>query len=176
MIKSIKMAAGEQKLALFVDDVFVYLSSPTDSLPELMSVLEEYRSYSGYKLNEQKTQVITIHYNPPQYLHLRYKLHWDKKSVKYLGIFLPTDLSKLEELNYGPLKKQIISDINRWDLIPYLIISSRIDAIRMNVLPRLLYLFESVPIEKPRQYFSEWDKLFHYYLFHDLFGQEKSQE
>lgn len=29
----------------------------------------------------------------------------------------------------------------------------------MNILPRLLYLFQSVPIEKPGQYFSEWDKI-----------------
>lgn len=160
------MAAGEQKLALFADNVFVYLS-----LPELMSVLGEYGSYSGYKLNEQKPQVINIHYNPPQYLHLKYQLDWDKKYVKYLGIFLPSDLSKLEEMNYDPLKKQMISDINRWNLIPYPSISSRIDSVRMNIPPELLYLFQSVPIEKPEQYFQSGIK-----SFHDLFGLGKSQE
>lgn len=60
MIKGIKMAAGEQKLAMFANDVFVYLSSPTGSLPELMSVLEQYGSYSGYKLNEQKPRSLTF--------------------------------------------------------------------------------------------------------------------
>lgn len=159
MIKGIKMSAGEQKLALFADDILVYLSSPTDSLPALMSVLDEYGSYSGYKLNEQKTQVLKIHYNPPQYLRSRYQMGWDKKFVKYLGILLPIDLSKLEEINYGPLKKEIMADINRWNLIPYLNISSRIDSVKMNILPRLLYLFQSVPIEKSEQYFLEWDKV-----------------
>ena len=37
-ITGINMAAGEQKLALFADDVLVSLSSPTESLPVLMSI------------------------------------------------------------------------------------------------------------------------------------------
>lgn len=32
-IKGINMTSGEQKLALFADDVLVYLSNPTESLP-----------------------------------------------------------------------------------------------------------------------------------------------
>lgn len=45
IIKGIKMATKEQKLALFADDSLMYLSSPTDSLPVLMSVSDEYGSY-----------------------------------------------------------------------------------------------------------------------------------
>ena len=90
------MPAEEQKLALFVDDILIFLSSPRVSLPALMSLLEEYGSYSGYKLNEQKTQNINIHYQPPQYLRSRYQMDWDKKFIKYLGILLPIDLSTLE--------------------------------------------------------------------------------
>lgn len=158
-IKGIKMAAGEQKLALFADDVLVTLSNPTESLPALMSVLEEYGSFSGYKLNERKTQALRAHYDPPQYLRSRYHLNWDKKSVKYLGILLTFDISTLEEINYSPLKKEIVTDINRWNLIPYLNISSRIESVKMNILPRLLYLFHSIPIGKYEQYFMDWDKI-----------------
>ena len=158
-IKGIVMPAGEQKLALFADDILLFLSSPTESLPALMSVLEEYGSYSGYKINEQKTQALNMYYNPPQCLRSRYKIRWDKQYVKYLGIVLPTELSKLEELNYVPLRRDILADIDRWNLIPYLNLSSRIESVKMNVLPRLLYLFLSVPISKPEQFFSDWDKV-----------------
>ena len=158
-IKGIVMPGGEQKLALFADDILVYISSPTESLPALMSVLDEYGSYSGYKINEQKTQTLSMYYDPPQYLRSRYKIGWDKRSVKYLGIILPTDLTKLEELNYNPLRTGILADIDRWNLIPYLSMTSRIESVKMNVLPRLLYVFQSVPIGKPEQFFSDWDKI-----------------
>lgn len=158
-ITGINMAAGEQELALFADDVLVSLSNPTESLPELMSVLDEYGSYSGYKFNKKKTQVLSFHFDPPQHLRSRYHLDWDRSSIKYLGILLPLDISKLEEMNYSPLKKEMIADINRWNIIPYLNISSRIDSVKMNLLPRLLYLFHSIPIEKPELYFREWDKI-----------------
>ncbi len=46
-LTGINMAAGEQKLALFADDILVCLSNPTESLPALMSILDEYGSYSG---------------------------------------------------------------------------------------------------------------------------------
>lgn len=110
-------------------------------------------------MNKKKTQVLSFHFDPPQCLRSRYHLDWDKSFIKYLGILLPLDISKLEEINYGPIKKEIMSDINRWNSIPYLNISSRIDSIKMNILPRLLYLFHSIPIEKPELYFGEWDKI-----------------
>ena len=56
-----------------------------------MSVLDECGSYSGYKVNEQQTQVLNVHYNPLQYLPSKYQIGWDKNFVKYLGIDLPID-------------------------------------------------------------------------------------
>ena len=45
------------------------------------------------------------------------------------------------------------------NLIPYLIISSCIDSVKMNILPRFVYLFHSISIEKTEQYILEWDKI-----------------
>ena len=41
----------------------------------------------------------------PQYLRSRYQMGRDKKSIKYLGISLTVDLSKLEDLTMALLKK-----------------------------------------------------------------------
>lgn len=40
----------------------------------------------------------------------------------------------------------------------YLSISSRVDIIKMNMLPKILNLFQSVSIENPDRYFVEWDR------------------
>ena len=102
-----------QKLALFAEDVLIYLSNPTQSLPALMTCLNEYGSFSGYKLNVQKTQILSFVYNPPIDLCQEYQLNWDEKSIKYLGIHIPKDLSKIAEINYTPVIKEIKEDIHR---------------------------------------------------------------
>lgn len=82
------MTVEEQKYALFADDVLIYLNDPTQSLPSLMLLLNDYGSFSGYKLNVQKT----------------------------------------------------------WTLIPHRSLSSCIETIKINILPRILCLFQSIPI------------------------------
>lgn len=44
-----------------------------------------------------------------------------------------------------------------WNLIPYLSLSSRIDSIKVNILPKLLYLFQTLPIEISQ--FNVWNKI-----------------
>ncbi len=41
-IKGISVFGREHKLALFADDILIYLEQPTQSLPKLMNCLEEY--------------------------------------------------------------------------------------------------------------------------------------
>ena len=51
----------------------------------------------------------------------------------------------------------IQEDIKKWSTLG-LDFSSRIEAVKMNVLPRLLYLFLSLPVRIPDSQFSMWDK------------------
>ena len=158
-IIGINMIDGNHKLALFADDLLIFSGMPTQSIPILMDGFEKYGSFSGYKLNVDKTQIMTYNYNPPRSILERYDLKWNADSIRYLGIVLPKDISRLTDLNYGPLNAQIKNDVARWNLIPFLSLSSRIDSVKMNILPRLLYLFQSLPVEVSPNQFREWDIL-----------------
>lgn len=116
-IRGISILGEDQKVALFADDLLVYLEQPTQSLPKLLDCLEEYGQMSGYKLNISKTQILTFNYEPTGDLLQRYQLKWDADSIKYLGVYLPKDLTTLSKINYGPLNSKIKSDVGRWQTL-----------------------------------------------------------
>lgn len=85
--------------------------------------------------------------------------------MKYLGAKLSQDLSQLKSINYDPLISGIKSDIARWNLIPFTSLVSRVEAIKMNVPPRLLYIFQTQPVEITDRYFREWDRFISRYIW-----------
>lgn len=164
-IEGIEMEGGLQKLALFADDVLIYLSNPNSSLPELMTLFGEFGRLSGYKINVQKTQVLSYNYDPSEGVKRLYNLNWDQQSIKYLGVHLTKDLGQLKIANYAPLMTKIREDIDRWNLIPFMTIASRVEVIKINVLPRILYLFQNLPVEISNKEFIEWDKFISRYIW-----------
>lgn len=164
-ITGVLMKSGEQKLSLFADDLLLTITNPTQTLPALMELINEYGSMSGYKININKTQVLTLNYSPPIEIRNQYTWNWEADSIKYLGVLLTKDLSRICDANFGPLTLQIKTDIQRWTIIPFFNLYSRIDSIRMNILPRLLYLFQCLPVEIPEKQFVEWDRLISQYVW-----------
>lgn len=88
-IQGIAFSGDIHKVALFADDVLIYLNEPNESLPELFKCLNTFGSYSGYKLNVSKTQIISLNYDPPTNLQKELNLKWDLTSLKYLGVVIP---------------------------------------------------------------------------------------
>lgn len=101
---------------------------------------------------------MTINFTAPQSLQDKYELNWGAESLKYLGIMLIKDLSNLSQANYGPLSLKINSDLQQWNLIHFLSLSSRVSAVKMNILPGLLYIFRNLPVEINDNQFREWNK------------------
>lgn len=152
------MSGVEHKVVMFADDVLVCLGEPERSFSELMSTLSDLGKLSGYKVNISKTQVMTLNYTASAALCREFKVNWDNEKIKYLGIYLTADLLGLFQANYEPISASIKADLHRWNLVPFLSLSSRVTAIKMNTLPRLLYLFRNLPIEVSDYQFIEWDK------------------
>ena len=164
-IKGVTMTSGDQKLSLFADDLLMSITQPTQTLPKLMKLLDEFGLMSGYKININKTQVLTFNYDHPSLIKSRYKWNWHTECIKYLGVSLPRDLSRLYGINYGPLNSKIKSDLHRWNVIPFLGLSSWIESIRINILPQMLYFFQCLPVKIPSKQFLEWDRLIARYLW-----------
>lgn len=109
--------------------------------------------------------MLTFNYVPTAALMKKYNLRWNAEYIKYLRINIPKDTKKLFDLNNVPLNTNIRMDVQRWSLNHCLSLNSRVESIRMNILPRLLYLFQSLPVEIPTTQFMEWDKLISRFLW-----------
>lgn len=123
-----------------------------------MSLLEKYEYYSGYKLNISKIQILSLNYSPSQQIRDAYNLKWNSKTMKYLGVTLSKTLPDMFENNYSEIEKNIQKDFERWSTLP-LDFSARIRTVKMNILLKMLYLFQALPINIPQNKFIAWDKM-----------------
>lgn len=81
------------------------------------------------------------------------------KIVKYLGINMTKTAELLHAANYNPLNEYLQKKFERWSTHP-LDYDRKINVVKIHILMRLLYLFQSVPLEIPIQQFVTWDKIF----------------
>ena len=81
------------------------------------------------------------------------------RKIKYLGINLTKEVKDLYSENYTTLKKEIKEDTNKWKHIPCSWIE-RISIIKMFILAKANYRFNTIPIRVPMSYFTDIEKTF----------------
>lgn len=158
LIKGIEIGSEIHKISLYADDVLVYVSDPLSSIPRLMDCLAKFGNLSGYKVNVNKTEALALNPLITHQIRASFSFKWPKCGITYLGTTIPQDLDKLYNANYNKLIDKISADLNRWTVLP-LSFSGRIESIRMNVLPRLLFLFQTLPLTPPKNMFTILDRL-----------------
>jgi hypothetical protein len=62
------------------------------------------------------------------------------KTIKYLGINFSKEIKELFNENYKPLKREIKEDLKRQKALPFSWMS-RINFVKMAILPKELYMF-----------------------------------
>ena len=148
----------ENRVSLYADDLLLYVTNPHSSLPNIMSILKEYGEVSGYKLNYSKSELFPIN-KPAQslsYSHFPFKI--TTNSFRHLGVVVTRRIAGLFAANFKPLLERTIHDLERWSHL-HITLAGRTNAIKMNVLPKFLFLFQTILIVIRRSFFTTLDKI-----------------
>lgn len=149
-IRWVVMRQRECKLSLFSDDNLLTVTHLLLSLPSLHNLLSSFGAILGYKVNTAKTEALPIHIPPTLLSQLvdSYDYKSCSTSLKYLGIHLTPTYSTLYSVNFPPLILNINKSLQNWSKQP-LSLLGRIDVLKMSLLSRLLYHFETLPVAIP---------------------------
>jgi len=151
-IRGIHRAGLEHKVSLYADDMLLFISDPLSNLPKLSTLLTKFGSFSGYKVNFEKSELMPISSVDRSYFGTT-PFKFSPNKIKYLGIWVTRKHKDLYKANYHPLLSNLKRDLERWDPLP-LSLGGRINTIKMNVLPKFLYLFQCLPIFLTKSFFS----------------------
>lgn len=101
-IRGILLNKCRHKISLYADDVLIFLSSPAQSIPKLTELINNYGSFSGYKINFSKSEAMPLCSSQTIDPSISQPFRWSPAGFLYLGVKVSPCLKDLYKLNIAP--------------------------------------------------------------------------
>ena len=98
--------------------------------------------------------------------HLNLPFRINSDSFCYLGVNITKRHNSLLQENFEKLLISIKKNLSDWSVLPISLIG-RVNAIKMTVLPKFLYLFQCIPLFIPGSYFKKLDSAISSYVWNN---------
>lgn len=92
------------KISAYTDDMLFSLTNSSASLPNLICEFDIYGKLANLQVNFGKSKAMEVGVSPAllRTLQLNFKCKWMETALKYLGTYIPSNLSQVFELNFPP--------------------------------------------------------------------------
>lgn len=113
------------------------------------------------KMNYSKSEAMGVALPSPLRLtlHLNFNFKWTSSALKYMGTRIPPNIVDTFKMNLPPLLRKVRSLLDKCNrgLHSWF---GYCNSIKMSILPRFLYLFQTLPISIPLAFFCQINTLF----------------
>jgi hypothetical protein len=147
-IKGIQIGKEEIKASLFADDMIVYISNNENSSRELLQLISNCNKVADYKINSNKSVDFLFTNDKQAEKEIRETTPFTvaTNNIKYLGVTLTKQMKDMYDNNFMSLKKEIKEDLIKCGDLPWSCID-RISVVKMAILPKVIYRFNTIPIK-----------------------------
>uniref|UniRef100_A0A803J7W0 Reverse transcriptase domain-containing protein n=1 Tax=Xenopus tropicalis TaxID=8364 RepID=A0A803J7W0_XENTR len=166
LISGFMIGKKSYKISLFADDIILTLTNPVESLKALFQLLTQFSEISYYKINTAKSEALPIWlpHNSLTEIKTSYKFIWQQSVISYLGIKVGYSTASLYNANFKPILAKTEQHLKTW-IFKEISWLGRLASIKIMILPKILYLFRTIPIRIPNKFFVLLQQLLSKYVW-----------
>ena len=159
-ISGLHTGSEEHKIAAYADDALFTLTNPKFALPHLLKEFKIVNEVSDFKINLTKSVIYNVNLDSrtwSEVLSLS-ELKPALTSFKYLGVNICQNQADLYKHNFPNILNDLEKQLKEWEPL-WLSWFGKMNILKMCILPKILYLIQTLPINIPKAFFTRYRRI-----------------